>query len=57
MKKNLFSTAILSLVVAFFLTGCGVEYQYYHTNHRHSPEYENHHHSEHVNSVEVEVHH
>ena len=58
MKKNLFGIAILSLVVAFFLTGCSVEAQYYHKNNRHSPEYENRHHSGgHEKSVEVEIHH
>ena len=57
MKKNLFNTAILSLVVVFFLTGCSIEGQYYRKNNRHSSEYENRHRPEHDKRVEVEIHH
>jgi len=39
MKKQLFGTLVIAIVLSFTFSACGAEHEYYRKNQRHSPEY------------------
>ena len=55
MKKNILNVVIVTLVIAFSLSGC-VEHHYYRQNRRHSESYEHHHHRSSHTGVDIEIH-
>lgn len=54
MKKGILNTAIIGLVIAFFLSGC-MEHRYYRDNNRHSDRYNQRHHRNEP-GVDVRIH-
>jgi hypothetical protein len=54
MKKNVFSTAVIILILGFFFSGC-VEHRYYQKNHQHSNGY-NHRHHRASAGVDINIH-
>jgi hypothetical protein len=52
MKKGIFNTILVALVIVFSFSGC-VEHRYYHENHRHSEGYYHRHHRQ---NPEIDVH-
>jgi hypothetical protein len=52
MKKGIFHTILIALVIVFSLSGC-VEHRYYHENHRHTDRYNHRHHR---TNAEIDVH-
>ncbi|HMK27411.1 MAG TPA: hypothetical protein VK483_15370 [Chitinophagaceae bacterium] len=50
MKKNIFYTVIIALVIAFFLSGC-VEPRFYRTSTHRSERYEHRHHMTHYSGT------
>ncbi|MEP6947913.1 MAG: hypothetical protein ABI863_01500 [Ginsengibacter sp.] len=55
MKKNVFSTIMITLVIIFSLSAC-VEHRYYHRNHHHSPDYYHRHHRTPPPGVDIDIH-
>ncbi|MBK5270454.1 MAG: hypothetical protein JJE22_05505 [Bacteroidia bacterium] len=53
--KKIFIAIIITLVIAFSLSGC-VEHRYYHQNHRHSEGYYQHHPRRVHTGVGIEIH-
>jgi hypothetical protein len=58
MKDNVKKYAVafmLSIGIAFFMTGC-VEHRYYHEHHHHSPDYYHRHHMPPPPGVDIDIH-
>ena len=58
MKENTKKYAVafmLSIGIAFFMTGC-VEHRYYHEHHHHTPEYYHRHHMPPPPGVDIDIH-
>jgi hypothetical protein len=55
MKKNIFYTVIITLVIPFFFSGCE-EPRYYQANNHHSDRYEHRHHRTEHSEIDVHLH-